>query len=220
MLQPLARLLAPPACVGCKKPGIVVCQNCIATAQRANVARRTQFPLTGLSAVFSYDGLGKQLVHRLKFERQREAAKVIAGLIIAALPHRDFDVVTTTPTATKRVRQRGFDHGKLLGLHVAHELRLPYRQLLFRRSQERQLGHSRVKRMEQARANYGTTANLAGQRVLLVDDVISTGATLATGAELLRQAGATQVWAAVLADNYSTKAAYKYRDDDVPSPPK
>lgn len=182
----------------------MVCTRCIQATESASVTHRTLFPLSGLSATFSYDGLGKQLVHRLKFERQREAATVISELIITALPHRDFDVVTTTPTATSRVRQRGFDHGKLLGLNVARQLRLPYRQLLFRRSQRRQLGHSRAERMEQAHANYGTTANLTGQRVLLVDDVISTGATLVTAAGLLREAGATQVWAAVLADNYKT----------------
>lgn len=205
MLLRLARLLAPPTCVGCKKPGVVACVDCIAATERVGVEGRTLFPLSGLSATFHYDGLGKLLVHRLKFERQREAANVISELIITALPHRDFDVVTTTPTATQRVRQRGFDHGKLLGLNVAQQLRLPYRQLLFRRSQGRQLGHSRAERMEQARANYGATVRLTGQKVLLVDDVISTGATLITAADLILEAGASQVWAAVLADNSSKK---------------
>jgi len=201
MLLRLARLLAPPSCVGCGVQGFVVCGQCIMSEKRPNGTNRTTFPLNGLSATFNYDGLGKQLVHRLKFERQREAAIVISELIVTALPHRDFDVVTTTPTATQRVRQRGFDHGKLLGLNVARQLRLPYRQLLFRRSQQRQLGHTRVERVEQARANYGITANLAGQRVLLIDDVISTGATLTAAAELLHQASASYIWAAVLADN-------------------
>ena len=197
-----------------------MCASCIKAAGPASVNSRTLFPLSGLSATFNYDGLGKQLVHRLKFERQREAAIVISELIITALPHRDFDVVTITPTATSRVRQRGFDHGKLLGLNVAQQLRLPYRQLLFRRSQGRQLGHSRAERMEQARANYGTTTSLTGQRVLLVDDVISTGATLITAVGLLQEAGATQVWAAVLADNYRVKDFYKSHGDGALSPPK
>jgi predicted amidophosphoribosyltransferase len=116
---------------------------------------------------------------------------------------KDVDVVTYVPTVNARVRQRGFDHAKVVAAFVAQHINRPHETLLLRKGNNRQVGATRQTRRAQV-AGTLTVVNVTkpkGKRILIVDDVISTGATLEEAAKTLKAAGAKRVYVTVLATN-------------------
>jgi ComF family protein len=159
--------------------------------------------LAGLIAAGVYEGTLRELVLGLKFQHQRAAAAPLAERVASHITQAfssplPFQVVTSVPTATSRLRQRGFDHAGWLARAVASHLALPYRPLLYRRSNLRQVGSSRQQRLDQAEGLFGAILQPPAA-VLLIDDVTTTGATLNACAKSLTAHGTQQVWAAVAA---------------------
>jgi ComF family protein len=109
-------------------------------------------------------------------------------------------VVTHVPTATSRVRRRGYDQAELLARQLAQDLKLPYASLLIRDGQSRQVGATRQARLAQLTHAFRIPKHFPQNvSILLVDDVVTTGATIETAARILRAAGAKSVSAAVFA---------------------
>ena len=129
-----------------------------------------------------------------------------AQLPLAALAQQA-DVLLPIPPAPERARQRGFHHTLLLARALAMDMHLPINTTSLLRLPEMPGQHQALrKRPERLRAMRGAfvmapgqEAALQGRRVLLLDDVMTTGATLNSAAQTLRQAGAAQVSAVVLA---------------------
>jgi ComF family protein len=110
-------------------------------------------------------------------------------------------IVVPVPTATSRVRQRSFDHSAHLAQLAARKLGWRYLNALTRIGQTRQVGAERSIRLKQPADNYLVRyPNLvSGQKILLIDDVVTTGATLRAVTKALRAAGAARVDALVFA---------------------
>ncbi|MBA3757244.1 ComF family protein [Candidatus Saccharibacteria bacterium] len=109
--------------------------------------------------------------------------------------------VVPIPTATSRMRQRSFGHAELLAGHLSKILKIESCCALGRLGQQRQVGSRREARRAQAGGSYYLRRpNLVkGRSVLLIDDVVTTGATLAAATQMLRQSGAKHVDALVFA---------------------
>lgn len=151
-----------------------------------------------MRAVWVYEDEARLLVHELKFKSVAVAAQVMAeGMADAArklllLP----ETIVTWPTmpAGRRL-ERGIDHGALLAAAVGERLSLPVRQLLSRSDEiavETQVGLNGKERRRRLRGAFSCKEALSGP-VLLVDDVLTTGATATACAECLLAAGATDV---------------------------
>ncbi len=144
-------------------------------------------------APYLYQGQIKDLLWRYKFGHGRAAAELMAREVMIQLT-ANYDLVTFVPTAGRRRRQRGYDQAQLLAKAVARRLGRPCRPLLKRQGQARQVGATRKQRLIQAQKSYSYAGpDLTDQQVLLVDDVISTGATVTACADLLLANGAAQV---------------------------
>jgi ComF family protein len=140
----------------------------------------------------------------MKFDCKRQATEPVAQImseLLQNIPTQLDYVVTSLSTASSRIRQRGFDHSELITKHIAKELGVKAQSLLGRKTNVRQLGSNRTKRFNQMEQEFYTKNKnlIQGKTILLVDDVVTTGASLSGAARVLLNAGAKQVHAIVFA---------------------
>ena len=189
-------MLLPVVCPVCGVSGEAPCPPCRSALRTAPVLRPPR-GLASCAALLAYDGAGRELVARLKYRNARASLPWLAAGMAALTAGWPVDVVTWVPTTVERRRRRGFDQGRLLAAAVARHRRLPCRRLLRRLPGPPQTGLSRRERL--AGPVLVPAVRSSPGRVLLVDDVVTTGATLATAAGALHRAGASEVSAVVAA---------------------
>jgi predicted amidophosphoribosyltransferase len=148
--------------------------------------------LDSLHAVFAYDGVAREVIARVKYRNARAAVGWLADAMAATVHPATVDVITWAPTTPARRRERGFDHAELLARAVARRLRARAVPLLLREPGPPQTGAGRAERGERPRFRT-RTARVARARVLLVDDVVTTGATIAAAGAALRRGAAGAV---------------------------
>lgn len=214
MLSTLVGWLAPVSCLGCGREGSRLCRECAALAtphpatcwgcnrlsperQTCDRCRRSS-SLAGVVVGARYDGVVKELILALKFGRDTASAQAAAALLTPLFESANFDLVTSVPSAPSRRRQRGYNQSALIAKSLAAALGLPYRPLLGRWHQAEQIGAGRRERFLQVEGAFYAKGR-PPRRVLVVDDVLTTGATLDACARVLRQAGCTEVWGAAVA---------------------
>jgi ComF family protein len=222
LIENILVTIAPDTCIGCGEEGVLVCANCIVEKTRPIPSRcvgclrltenfrtcqncRRLLHLRHVWVAHEYRGLIKQALWEYKFNRKRQVAKFLAiqiDHILTQLPAGT--LITHVPTATTRVRQRSYDQAKLLARELAYRRRLEYKGLLSRTNQTRQVGSSRAERFAQLRNAFIVIDRdkVNGRQVLLVDDIVTTGASLANAGLALKQAGAASVSAAVVASGH------------------
>lgn len=218
-LEYLISVLAPLECTICKYEGNMLCLECaektypekisrcylcnkITDQQRVCTSCRSRSRLRRVWWLGGYSGITKKLIYEMKFGRNRQFAREFGSFLsaqIAYLPENT--IVISAPTASSRIRQRGFDQAALMARQFAKVKKLYYAPLLYRKAQVDQIGKGRSQRYKQMQSALGLTRSdkLNGSSVLLIDDVLTSGATLESAARLLREAGVRHVDAAVIA---------------------
>jgi ComF family protein len=157
-------------------------------------------PYSGARSFGYYSMEMRQVIHELKFEGRRPLAQLLAPLLADAFfeswKREDFDFITYVPLHPRRRRERGFNQAELLGRSLAQISGLPELRILRRTAATpSQVGLSDAQRLENVRNAFSCTniGRVAGKRILLIDDVMTTGATLASASEALMDAGAEKV---------------------------
>jgi ComF family protein len=216
-------LVFPPRCVGCGSSGAFLCEVCIASLPRAEGPRcsrcwrpgraldrcpqcQAEPPVfDGLRAAFVHEGVARELVHALKYRGATVLAAPMASMLAETVRRYGLavDVVVPVPLSGLRRRTRGYNQAESLARALGRELRLPVRtRAVVRRRhtppQARSAG-AEERRRNVAGAFVSRERSVAGRSVLLVDDVTTTGATLAACASALKEGGARSVWALAFA---------------------
>jgi ComF family protein len=144
-----------------------------------------------IRSAFSFEGLPRDLIVALKFRHRRAVAAVLAGQIVRRLRLPHIDVVTWAPTSARRAHRRGYDQAEVIAQAVGRQLGVPCRRLLYRAHGTPQTGKSRAERL--VGPAFRARSPRPGLAVLVVDDVVTTGATLRAAAKALRSAGVAHV---------------------------
>ena len=140
-----------------------------------------------------FDGTARSTLLALKYRNRRSVARHVARLMVRrlGLAQVPVDVVTWAPTSRARLAHRGFDQAELLARAVARELGVPCRRLLYRSHGAAQTGRSRAERL--AGPQFRSRRAVRPLTVLLIDDVVTTGATLLAAQQALQGAGVAEV---------------------------
>ena len=218
LLSSLLDLLFPPKCPFCgrvlDKPGICdACRKALPWTEGEDALRRGPGGFR-CAAPLWYQGLAREGLHRFKFRGMSSAAGPLGELLAqCAAEHFSgaFDTVTWVPVSPRRLRQRGYDQARLLAESACRLWDTKPLPLL--RKTVHNPAQSGLKESAQCRANVQGVytapdpAAVWDRRILLIDDICTTGATLAECVRVLREAGAADVVCAAVALTPLEKAA-------------
>jgi ComF family protein len=193
VLGDLASVLGS-SCLRCGRPGAPVCVRCIGTLPRVGSAP-TPAGIDRLLAAWSYEGLARRLVLHLKLGPSRASVDPMAWGMARELARvgSQAEALVWVPARRRDVRRRGFDHAELLARALGSLIGLPTVRALERAGhQPDQAGLSRSQRAVNLRRAFRAVAT-GHTKVVIVDDLVTTGATATACAGALRAAGYSEV---------------------------
>lgn len=219
----LLDLLFPPRCVNCKKTGGALCPQCfdrikyiqppfclrcahrlVYTHAACPECRAHPRLITQIRAAAWHEGTIREAIHALKYNRRRDVAVPLAQLLapLCMPPELAPDLITSVPLHPERQRERGYNQAELLAEQTARVVRSTYAPILERtRATADQIGLNAQDRRKNVHDAFqvNTSHPLTGKRVVLIDDVCTTGATLDACAAALFARGATAVYGVTVA---------------------
>jgi len=193
----IALKILPPRCSSCglpfhnfEKNGEHLCSNCILQPP----------PYAGARSFGHYTAELSRVIQEFKFQGRRNLAGLLAPLLAETFfdswTTDDFDLIVAVPLHPKRKRERGYNQSELLARALARSAAIPYSRPLARiRPTLPQVGLTDSQRLENVRKAFrcDSAQAVSQRRILLVDDVMTTGATAASAAHSLLEAGALRV---------------------------
>jgi ComF family protein len=216
-------LFFPPHCVGCGRGGDFLCSDCCRKLPRilppfcdrcgkpqiggtlCPSCWGVQAGIDGIRSIFYFDGIVRKAIHELKYYNLRALSDCIAEFLYTYLQTNkiDGDTILPVPLHRDRLRQRGYNQSALLAVKLGKLAGLPVIEDCLIRIKDSK-PQARTKTGEERRKNvtgaFICKSNaLRGSRIILVDDVCTTGATLEACAETLKKAGVTSVWGLTVA---------------------
>ena len=217
LVERLLDLLYPPKCAFCRKlvrDGRMLCPDCEKNLPFPEKELQVQhFPHLALCASpLYYTGDVKKSLQRYKFHGAAAYCRIYGELMADCMKEHAMkaNLITWVPLSGRRLRKRGYDQAKLLAEEIARRTGAEVRRLLIKQVHNRaQSGAgSPEERAKNVKGVYRSTGDAAGKRILLVDDIVTTGATLSEAAEVLLSAGAKEVIGLTLARNEKQEHGY------------
>lgn len=218
-IDKLTSVIAPHNCIVCRSEGAILCESCylsefvpkisscflcnkatnnFSTCQ--NCQRKT--PIKQLYVATYLDKYSQEMVHRLKFDRLYGAGDRIAQILRDNSPPMSKDtIITYVPTSPDRVRKRGYDHARLIANSFAQMHGLACLPFVAKINATRQVGANKKQRADQASNAYTTLKRDVDpkRKIILIDDIITTGATLGACVKIMKKAGYKNVTCLVFA---------------------
>jgi len=215
--------LLPRWCIACGREGEYICHSCRQSLPSINPpicprCGRPQPPgkpcrgcigekaeIYGIRAPFLFEGVIRHAIHELKYRNLRAIAPTLAGFLYDYLLENPIpaEVIVPVPVHEKRERERGYNQSALLARELGRHCGIPVVEgSLVRQgfTPPQARSASAVERQKNVADVFTCRGKqLQGKRVLLIDDVSTSGATLIAGADEIKKAGATAVWGLVVA---------------------
>ena len=161
----------------------------------------------GFAAYCVYDGHIKGAILEFKKERCGNSyyafARGIAEAVEKTAFARDIDIIVPIPSSEKAMKERGYNQTELIAQELRYLIGVPYRKILVKTKEtkvQKRLGmHERAENVSGAFAVSDKAGDIAGKRLLVIDDVCTTGSTLSEAAKVLRAAGAGKIYTSAFA---------------------
>ena len=216
MIDDVLSQVAPHLCCGCAKIGALICDNCkydiisdvfsrcIACsklASRTGICMQCSVPYARAWCVGERSGVLQRLIDDFKFHNVSSAYIPLAEILIDRLDELPSNtIVVPVPTVAAHFRQRGYDHTLLLAAAVARARNLKMEQTITRATSTKQRDASRQVRVVQAKVAFRVDRSIDPTvPYLIVDDIVTTGATIQYAAAALQAADAEHIWVATIA---------------------
>lgn len=199
----VVNLVFPPRCANCGRVDYQWCPQCSERLLQTPLVAKYRDDLSTLAGCVSsgvHEGILRQALHALKYENTRQVAPLLGARLALCLLETEWiiDTVIPVPLHTTRLKERGYNQAKLIaeGLTGRTALTMSEDGLQRQRFTHTQVGLNREERLENVvDAFIADSFRVRGQRVLIIDDVCTTGATLEACASALLSAGAEAVYA-------------------------
>lgn len=210
LIDALLALLYPPRCAFCgrlmQQDGLI-CTRCaqnLPYTEGLGITQKFPFISKCVSPLY-YEGSVRQSLLRYKFRSAAAYSKIYGEFLVKCIDECRIscDIITWVPLSRRRLRKRGYDQARLIAEEVSRRTGIPCARLL--RKKRNNPAQSGAGSAEKRRANVmgvyapAEGAPISGRRVLIVDDIVTTGATLSECARMLMDAGAAEVYAAAVA---------------------
>lgn len=218
-MKELLNFFFPASCILCGLEDCSVCSECLKPLEKAHLkclrcgkhnplgvycasCKKSNLP-SRVIAVFRYDKVAKELIHKMKYEDFYSLSEPLGMALAQRLKEEKIDgdfAVSFVPIHTARRKNRGYNQAELLANKVADELGLSCCNLLIRtKKTESQIGlHLKTERRRNIKGAI-SISNKPPKKIILIDDVITSGATVEESAKILKKNGAEIVIAAALA---------------------
>jgi len=204
-------LLYPPRCMLCGK--ILhdyekdICHKCADKMPRLLnfEARRDIGNIRLCLAPFAYKDELRKSLHRYKFAGAAAYGRIYAEFIAKSIDENAIscDIISWVPVSTRRLRERGYDQSEIIARALADVLDIPCVKLLCKTKENKRQSslNSKEERKRNVTGVYRCIAKeeLIGNRILLVDDIVTSGETISEAAKMLRKSGCTEIYAAAVA---------------------
>lgn len=212
----MIRLIFPPKCTLCQKilskEETDLCHHCRENTECFKIAKSKIPYVAHWTALWYYKENVRKSIHRYKFGRRRHYAEIYGRLLavkLSGLLTQDIDLLSWVPISPLRKLKRGYDQSELICRAVGNELGIPVARVLKKvRHTKPQSG---IQGAAQRRANIIGAYKpiephfLSGKRILLIDDVVTTGSTVSECAKTLLVAGANEIHFAAIAASSQNK---------------
>ncbi len=220
-------MIFPKKCLGCGKTGSFICKKCELGLEVSNLrcpvcskpsltgksCDKCDGVLDGLVTVWKFNGLAREGIHWFKFKGARDVIVdfvELAGRYINDSPSRfrefgefvflDDVVFSFVPSSEKRRKKRGYNQAEIISSEVSKLFRKESVRLLSKvRDTKPQVELSREERLDNLDGIFSFVGDNVPERVVLVDDVVTTGSTLSECAKVLKRAGVSEIWGFALA---------------------
>jgi ComF family protein len=199
LINQILKFIYPVTCIGCGSYNTAFCNRCLHNAKRSTT-EATTFSLS----IFNYkDPIIRNAILKSKFYHRRDLIAPIATFVAHELASLDRDfVIVPIPMTPMRLMMRGYNQAEELSRGLSKHLHLPHREDLLTRTQSTQrqvVAKGRRERRISQKKSFRALPAVTGMRVLLVDDVTTTGSTLIEARSTLLRAGAHEVLAVTIA---------------------
>lgn len=215
MIDALLQFIAPHICTGCQKVGTLLCDNCkydisvepyeqcivCQAPSLAGVCQKHRTAYEKAWCVGERRDVLQRLIGNYKFQNAKAAHRPLAQLLDERLPQLPANaVLVPVPTLSRHIRERGYDHVDLITRELAKWRGLAIERIIERSGNTVQHHADRRQRISQALKAFTTTQSVDPEKTyIILDDVVTTGATIGHMAQLLKTAGAQTIWVAVIA---------------------
>jgi ComF family protein len=197
-------LVFPPRCVECGRAGSLFCDACQQKLPQVPPIFDKDSPLAERRSTAEFAGGIQKAIHGLKYSGQTAFADLLGRRLVAELARSDWQptMITAAPLHVERLRERGYNQSALLAKHLSQAKGIPFRPdaIVRIRATRQQVGLGyRDRQANMANAFQANPQIVNNQRIIVIDDVYTTGATLRSCASALLEGGATKVWALTVA---------------------